>query len=136
MFGKSDLFVDLVWSLKKQSEACGARRVLAVGLMFLCLVAFTPGVARAETVIEGGTTISGDVTWTESGSPYIPNGSLTVAEGATLTLSAGARIYVSPSSGNHIYVDGTLLAQGTADSGVLITRSDSAFPLSWGTPQP
>jgi|GEM_PF-4821228 len=69
-------------------------------------------------------TLTTSTTWT--GNVFV-NGDITVASGATLTLAAGTHVWIWPndpgkSGGDttqvEFYVDGTLLAQGTASSPV------------------
>ncbi len=65
-------------------------------------------------------------TWTKPGDdfPYLPSGDVTVAQGATLRLDPGV---VFGATGSGFYVNGTLLAVGTAAQPILFT-SDYATP--------
>ena len=97
--------------------------------VMVCLSILIGKGGYAETIIESGTTIEDSRTWTEAESPYIVKGSVTIAEGATLTLSAGTKIYVTSYSYD-IIVKGTLLSQGTADKGVLETADNGGILMS------
>jgi hypothetical protein len=67
-------------------------------------------------LVPGGT-LSGDVTWTKEGSPYVvEGGELVVPAGVTLTIGPGAEVRNS-----RLRVAGTLKAVGTANSHVTLT---------------
>jgi len=81
------------------------------------------GVQAAE--VSG--TIQSSATWTLSGSPYIVVGSVTVAEGATLTVEPGVTVEFRQFQG--LWVAGHLQAVGTA--GNLIVFRGSAAQKGW-----
>lgn len=60
-----------------------------------------------------------DTTWTVADSPYIISNSIRVAEGTTLTIDPG--VIVQFEYGTEIGVDGSLVANGTADQLIHIT---------------
>jgi hypothetical protein len=77
------------------------------------------------------TTLTGDATWKDFGTPYVLSGALTV--NAELTLDAGVT-FKMPANGN-IYVDnnGALITNGTADNPVTITSAkNSPSAGDWG----
>ena len=67
------------------------------------------------------TMVSGDVsgTWTVDGSPYLIGGDITVPAGQTLTIAPGVEVLFE--SWYKLTVNGTLLAEGTAESPILFT---------------
>jgi len=72
---------------------------LLLGLICLCQLKF--GLA--------GTSISGNITnpvWTQDGSPYIIDGTVTVAKGALLRIEAGSEVRFNP--GAKLLVNGEL----------------------------
>jgi hypothetical protein len=75
-----------------------------------------------------------NTTWTAD-RPYVLYNSVFVAEGCTLTIEPGTRIYSH--NGSFIFIQGTILANGTADNRILFSndRFDEAFanaPGQWG----
>ena len=68
------------------------------------------------------TTYTTDRTWTAAGSPYVLNGDLTVAAGATLTLEPGVVVKLNGSY-RSISVKGKIVARGTPTNGILITSA-------------
>lgn len=78
---------------------------------------FTTGSARASTNVSGH--ITTDTEWTTAGSPYILTGTLWVDSGVTLTIDAGVYVLFN-SEFRQMYVDGTILADGTSGSPVVI----------------
>jgi hypothetical protein len=70
------------------------------------------------TVVSG--TISQDTAWTIDNSPYVLQGSVTIATGATLAVQPGV-VVKATSSSSCIYVNGKLNAVGTAEAPVIFT---------------
>jgi RHS repeat-associated protein len=85
--------------------------------VFLCLLLLASPQAGAQTDVVG--ILSASTTWTLAGSPYRVRGHVTVAEGVTLTIRPGVRVVHAPQMG--IFVDGTLLARGTAAQPIIFT---------------
>ncbi|HEY3421033.1 MAG TPA: right-handed parallel beta-helix repeat-containing protein [Methanomassiliicoccales archaeon] len=67
--------------------------------------------------------VSTDTTWTEAGSPYIVNQTVTVPTGVTLTIGANVAVKVDP--GQQIIVNGSLMANGQASKMVTFTKNNS-----------
>ncbi|MDP2668250.1 MAG: right-handed parallel beta-helix repeat-containing protein [bacterium] len=72
--------------------------------------------ARAAPTYFSGA-ITSDTTWTEAESPYVASG-VSVATGVTLTLEPGVVVKMN---GGSFAVNGTLIANGTADNKVYFT---------------
>src|SRR5438105_1208387 len=90
-------------------------KALPLSVVFLSLFVWM-GQARAVTNVSG--MINQDTTWSLANSPYVVTGSVTVAAGVTLTIEAGV---VVKFPGTSLYVDGTLLAQGTTSQPIVLT---------------
>jgi hypothetical protein len=75
----------------------------------LLLVAIRVSTAKASTEVTG--IISSNITWTQSGSPYILTGNVPVNNGVTLTIEPGVTVNIG--RGVHLQIDGTLDARGT-----------------------
>ncbi len=98
-------------------------------LLIIFLVAALPAAASADTYVSG--IISGDTTWTQSGSPYIVTGNILVNNGVTLTIEPG--VTVKFDSGTGLQVDGTLIARGTDTDNIIFTSNQpSPAPGDWG----
>jgi len=69
--------------------------------------------------------ISTDTTWTEDGSPYILNESVSVLSGATLTIEPNVTVMVDP--GNVLEIKGELVAIGTSAEPILFTANGTWF---------
>ena len=95
-------------------------RIAYGALVLTTALALLPA-AQAQTEVSG--TITENTTWTLAESPYIAN-SVTVAEGATLTVEAGAVVKLDRRT---LFVQGTLDVAGTAAQPVVFTsiRDDS-----------
>jgi parallel beta-helix repeat protein len=77
---------------------------------------------KAGVWVKDGTTITSNVTW-NADAPYVVYSHsgyhLTVAQGATLTIEPGA--IVKFEQGGYLHVDGSLVADGTADQPIIFT---------------
>lgn len=76
--------------------------------------------------------ISGDTTWTSSGSPYIIQNNVNVAAGTTLTINAGVEVRFKGPAGLPIImtVQGAIYAQGT-ESQPIVFKSDKVPAQPW-----
>jgi len=83
-----------------------------------------------DATILNNPTISTNTTYTPI-RPYLIFGTLTVKEGATLTLSPGSRLFFHADAG--IHCEGTLYADGTADNEILL-RGDRLDKMFWYLP--
>ena len=109
-------------------------RVSAAVSASICAVALalTPE-ARATDV---GGPITSDTTWTLAGSPYVAISTVTIRNGATLTIEAGVEVRFNQDLGiiiGHVSEGlGTLRALGTTLSPVLFTSAiEPGAPGSW-----
>jgi hypothetical protein len=71
--------------------------------------------------------ISSDITWTKTGSPYTLNSSVSVASRVTLTIEAGVTIDLN---GNTLQVDGTLYAVGSDTDKIVFNDGNIVFSSS------
>jgi hypothetical protein len=81
----------------------------------LAAVSFT---SVAPTDVRG--IIASSTTWTRANSPYRITGVVQVAQGATLTIEPGVRVY--PGGDSTVEVFGSLRAQGTPESRITLDR--------------
>ncbi len=95
------------------------------GLSLLIILLISPLSARASTEVVDDIDVS--TTWTKEGSPYILRNSISVFEGATLTINPGVVIKVEPSysySKNGINVfGGNIIAIGSESEPIYFTSS-------------
>lgn len=105
----------------------GASFAPVMRAVLLLLTVLLPVLAFA-TDVQG--TLSGDVVWKRSASPYVLTGDVTVGWGSRLTIEAGVQIIAAPEDALHtgedaqrveLIVDGTLLVRGTAERPVVFT---------------
>ncbi len=83
---------------------------------------------RSSIVTLGNTQYSQDTTWTNDHT-YVLDGSVIVAEGVKLTIQPGTVIKVAPDK--FIRIDGTLIADGTAEQPIVFTwKTEGQAP--WG----
>jgi hypothetical protein len=83
-------------------------------------------------------TIAADETWTPAGNPHIITGKLTVAgaapNGATLTIQPGVEVRLEQGASIEVgagNAPGTLIAEGTASSGILFTSNQTTKTKGW-----
>ena len=91
------------------------------------------GSAASDAVALSGT-INSDMTL-DASKEYIIDGSVVVADGATLTIPAGMTIKARKGFANYLLVDrgGKLIAQGTADAPIVFrAEADNAGSGYWG----
>jgi RHS repeat-associated protein len=83
-----------------------------------------------DTITTQGS-LTSSASWDDRGYPFVlSGGDLTVAQGATLTLSPG--VVFKSSTGKTITINGTLDAQGTAENPITFTSQNDASSISWG----
>ena len=98
--------------------------------MALLLLMWT-GLLHAAGPTEESGVISENTTWKLNNSPYIIKGSVNVSSGATLTIEAG--VTVKFDGDYNLVIDGTLVAQGTADKLITFTSNQTIKSAgNWG----
>jgi hypothetical protein len=80
---------------------------------------------HAQTIVGG--LISGNVTWSLAGSPYIVTNNTLISSGSKLTIDPG--VVLKFDSGKALQVRGTLVAKGTSSAGIVFT-SNAASPAA------
>ncbi|MBM3836409.1 MAG: hypothetical protein FJ398_00355 [Verrucomicrobia bacterium] len=76
-------------------------------------------------------TLGTNTTWTAAQGPYSLTGSLTVSNGATLTIEAGTSVFLGANVNLVIDRGGRLLAEGTAAAPIRFTRPPNST-ANWG----
>jgi len=130
------MFRSKPWTeIAKRARRVGALAVMALAV-FLIGAGITgltrPRIAEAEgpTIIPGGT-ITGSVTWTAAGSPYIVQGSVTVADTGQLTIEPGVEVRFGDNV--YLWVSGRLVAEGGATAPITFTTASTTtvVPGRW-----
>lgn len=83
------------------------------------------------SVASKGGTVAGNETWSASGGPYLITSSLTVPSGVTLTLEPGTSLYLAAGVNLTIANGGRLLAEGTAQAPIVLSRPPGVA-TKWG----
>ena len=98
----------------------------ALSLLVVSVLSLFAADAKAATTVSGA--INFDQTWTTAGSPYILDGSVSVASGVTLTVQSGVTVQArsSVASTYELLVNGNLVVTGTTGSPVIFTSQGSA----------
>lgn len=99
-----------------------SRRVLIISLVFLFVLLpyslpLLKNFSEADTKINYQNIIT-DTTWDLSGSPYIIDKYLFIAEGATLTIQPGVIVKIKQTS---MVVNGKIIARGSTDNPIVFT---------------
>jgi Right handed beta helix region len=99
--------------------------VFALAAVLLCVMPAVPATAAGPTHVTSH--ISGNVTWTRTGSPYIVDiATLWVQPGATLTIQPGVKVVMNQPLGV-IEVKGNLQAIGTKTRHIVFTGGPNHF---------
>jgi uncharacterized protein (TIGR02145 family) len=101
-------------------------------LLTLTMIIVFPIIILAQTIVPGGNV---DGTWTQSGSPYLINGDITVLNGMTLIIQPGVNVVFQDYF--TFFVDGTINANGTLNDSIVFTVADTtgyynATHVGWG----
>jgi len=91
--------------------------ILAASSLIIAIATMPIGLAQSGTNVSG--IISSDTTWTQANSPYTLTGPVAVNKGAILTIEPGASVYGGVSY--YIQVNGTLIAEGTSSSQIILS---------------
>lgn len=92
----------------------------ALYILLMCFLVITD--TSAQTYVSG--TISGSVTWTSSGNPYIVTSTVSIEAGANLTIDPGVEVRFD--SGTALDVYGVLNASGSESTAILFTANSSS----------
>lgn len=107
------------------------------------LAAALPYGVPAATTIDGGTTIASSTTWTQASSPYLIDGEVIVANGATLTIEPGVEVRLKTGTDftyntnggvdcGFLHIRGKLVAEGTEADSIVFTAHDTTTNKYWG----
>lgn len=101
------------------------KKVLTFLLLFISMYT-----AHAAIFISGA--ITTNTTWTKTNSPYIVTGNLTVDSGVTLTIQPGVVVQVDTVAS--FFIDGRLIAEGTATDSIIFTSYSAISPFKFRWP--
>ncbi len=98
-------------------------------LLCTALLLAGPKVTRGTPVVG---TLSGDIHWTATGSPYQVTDDTTLAGLSTLTIDPG--VVVEFDSGASLVIEGELIARGTQDNPIIFSGVSTAQEMArWGS---
>src|SRR3989442_8633323 len=107
-------------------------RSVAVVLVLLgsigAVLLVTSPTASALTYVRGVITV--DTTWGVADTTYIVTGPVTVRAPRTLTITPGTTVKFD--SGVHLFIEGRLMADGTAAKPITFTFNGTSSPFTWG----
>src|SRR2546425_1844955 len=107
-------------------------RSVAVVLVLLgsigAVLLVTSPTASALTYVRGVITV--DTTWGVADTTYIVTGPVTVRAPRTLTITPGTTVKFD--SGVHLFIEGRLMAAGTAAKPITFTFNGTSSPFTWG----
>ena len=122
--------VDNIWGNQPTiMQVLSKNRKLIIGSLLLCcalFLLFSAASASAAGPTYVSTDITSDTTWSETGSPYVVTNNITVAEGATLTISSNVTVMVNYDT--TMTIEGGLIVNGQAGKMVNMTANDTANP--------
>src|SRR5437867_677832 len=102
------------------------RSLNSLTCLFMVVLGAGPAAASAFSGV-----IATNTTWLASGSPYVLSDSVTVADGATLTLEPGAIVQLGANVDLVVTNGGRLLAEGTAAAPIRFTGAPNSKER-WG----
>ncbi len=94
--------------------------------MLICGLFFVTLNVNAETV--SSTVIDSNTIWTKANSPYTLTGTVTIANGITLTIEPGATINIP--SNCILQINGVLFAEGTSSQEITVQGGEIHFTKS------
>ena len=97
-------------------------------VQLLASPALAPGL---EAVVASGTVVTGEQIWSATAAPKVIHGAVVVAEGASLTIQAGARIQFDGDMQSGIHVIGKLTTLGTAEKPVVLESLTAKTDARW-----
>ncbi|MFM1769708.1 MAG: Inner spore coat protein [Verrucomicrobiota bacterium] len=116
-------------SLQPGLNRLTVQAVDAAGAVVQALVVETRYDDSSVTTVSGA--IAGSTTWSAANGPYQVTGTVTVGDGATLTIQPGTTVLLNNGVGITVTGSGRLLAEGTPDQVIRFTRQLSGG-TAWG----
>lgn len=107
-------------------EVCEADRLLRCDGNYYRVLAECAGqcIEGKAEVAHGGGTLSADETWTCAAGPHLVEGTVTVGDGVTLTIEAGALLRLQPASRIATTSAGRVQSVGSAEAPILLTSKN------------